>query len=93
MPEGYYLPTTKRSNSSTKLAINMTLDTMRTLGAELQRIREEKTHLQRLGNEGGPAIQQALRRWERREAEVIDSIASEEALLQDMYEDYEREDN
>ncbi len=75
----------------TKLAINMILDTMRTLGAELQRIRGEKTHLQQLGSEGGPAIQQELQRWERREAQVLNSIASEEALLEDMYEGYEQE--
>ncbi len=69
----------------------MTLDTMNALGADLQRIREEKTHLQRLASEGGPAIQQELQRWERREAQVLNSIASEEALLEDMYEGYEQE--
>ena len=69
----------------------MTLDTMRALWAELQHIREEKTNLLRLGSEGGPTIQQALNHWESREAQVLNSIASEEALLQDMYEDYERE--
>ena len=69
----------------------MTLDTMRALGAELQHIREEKSHLQRLGSEGGPTIQLALQNWERREAQVLNSIASEEALLEDWYEGYERE--
>ena len=69
----------------------MTLDTMRALGAELQHIREEKTYLQRLDNEDSPAIQQELQRWEQREAQVLNSIAGEEALLEDMYEGYERE--
>ncbi len=69
----------------------MTLDTMTALGSDLQRIRERKIHLERLANGGGPAIQQELQRWERREAQVLNSIASEEALLEDMYEDYEGE--
>ncbi len=69
----------------------MTLDTMRALGAELQHIREEKGNLQRLGSEGGLTIQQALQHWERREAQVLNSIASEEALLEDWYEGYETE--
>ena len=66
----------------------MTLDTMMTLGAELQRIREEKSHLQRLATEGGPAVQQELQRWERREAQVLNSISSQKALLEDQYEGY-----
>ncbi len=69
----------------------MTLDTMRALWAELQHIREEKTNLLRLGSEGGPTIQLALQHWERRGAQVINSIASEEALLEDRYEGYEPE--
>ncbi len=69
----------------------MTMDTMMVLGAELQHIREEKSHLQRLANGGGPALQQELHRWERRETQVLNSIASEEALLEDRYEGYERE--
>ena len=48
----------------TKLAINMTLDTMIALGADLQRIREKKSHLERLANGGDLAIQQELQRWE-----------------------------
>ncbi len=69
----------------------MTLDTMTALGSDLERIRERKSHLERLANGGGPAIQQELQRWERREAQVLNSIASEEALLEDMYEGYEQE--
>ena len=69
----------------------MTLDTMMTLGAELQRIREEKDYLQSLAKDGSPAIEQEIRRWERRETQVLNSIASEEALLEDRYQGYEQE--
>ena len=60
----------------------MALDTLRALGADLERIREEKGHLERLTKDYSPALVQELRRWERREAEVLNSIASEEALLE-----------
>ena len=69
----------------------MTMDTMMVLGAELQNIREEKSHLQRLADGGSPALQKELKRWESREAQVREAIASEEALLEDRYEGYERE--
>ena len=67
----------------------MTLNTMMELGADLQRIREMKTHLERLANGGGPAIRQELRQCERRETQLLNSIASQEALLE--YEGYEQE--
>ena len=47
--------------------------------------------MRQLANEGDPSIQKELRHWERREAQVLDSIASEEEVLQDMHDDYERE--
>ncbi len=68
----------------------MTMDTMMVLGAELQHIREEKSHLQRLADGGSPALQKELKRWESREAQVRQAIASEEAFLEDRYEGYER---
>jgi len=68
----------------------MTLDTMRALVAELRNIHEEKSLLRRL--EGRPdVVQQELKRWERRESQVRDAIAREEALLEDRYEGYEPE--
>ena len=69
----------------------MTLDTMTALGSDLQHIRDRKSHLERLANGGGPDLQQELQRWERREAQVLNSIASQEALLEDSYEGYEPE--
>jgi len=66
------------------------MDTMMVLGAELQHIREEKSHLQRLADGGSPALQKELKRWESREAQVRQAIASEEAFLEDRYEGYER---
>ncbi len=71
----------------------MTLDTLRVLESELQHVREEKDYLQPLSDDGSPEIAEALRRWEHRESQLLNSIASEEAILEDMYEEYEREEN
>ena len=69
----------------------MTLDTMMVLGAELQHIQEEKRHLQGLASGGSPALLKELKLWKSRETQVLNSIAIEEAYLEDRYEGYARE--
>jgi hypothetical protein len=71
----------------------MTMDTLRVLEAELRHVREEKDYMRPFTHDGSPEIEEALRRWDQRETRLLNTIASEEAILQDMFEEYEREEN
>ena len=92
MTEGTLPTTTTKRSALTKQPSNQN-DTRHheSLGAALQRIGEQKDRLEQLAAKGEPAIQQEIRKWGRGEAQVLDFIASEEALLEDRYEGYEQD--